>query len=63
MASSTTSIAKVWVSEGPQKYGLDWSKIPKKEEVESALSTVKSGHPEQYQVLFAISAQTGLRIC
>lgn len=64
MASSTTSIAKVWVSEGVAAYGVDWSKVPKKEVVDSVLKLARDGkHPDQYGVFFAISAQTGLRVC
>lgn len=44
-------------------YGLDWAKIPSKEQVDSTLEASKEGHPPQYPIIVEIAKRTGLRVC
>lgn len=49
--------------EGTATYGLDWAKIPSKEEVELTMVKVRGNHPAQYPIIFQVAKETGLRVC
>lgn len=51
------------MNEGAATYGLDWSKIPNKDEVNGTLQASRAGHPGQYPIIFQAASQTGLRVC
>lgn len=49
--------------QGSGTYGLDWAKIPSKEQVEATVLASKDGHPKQYSIIFEVAKRTGLRVC